>query len=216
MTRLTSSGQGHLRETELVDLLDGTLPTSRKQHLDECGMCQAEAEDLALTLRGAAGLDVPEPPPFFWDHFSSRVRDAVAKEPRRGSVLWRVIHPTGARWAALAVAAALVIAVRLWRAGPDTVGPASTGPESSGTTVIAADAAAGFDTFGDIDTDEDWAFVRSIADELSSDAIDAAGVTARPGSAEGIALRLSDTERRELARLLEAEIKQGSSSGSSS
>jgi hypothetical protein len=214
MTRSTSAGQGHLLESEFVDLLDGTLPGWRKQHLDECAGCRDEADALAFTLRDATGLDVPEPPPFFWSQFSSRVRDVVAEEPRRGGVLWRAVRPTGARWAAFAAAAALVMAVGLWRAGSDTVRPSSTGTESLGASAAGADA--GDDTFVDIDADEDWALVRSIADELPTDAVDAAGVTARPGSADGMALRLSDTERRELARLLEAEIKRGPSPGSSS
>lgn len=200
----------HLRDAEFVDLLEGTLPAPRSAHLQGCEACRRQGDDLLAAWQGAAGIDVPEPPPFFWTQLSARVRDAVAAEPGHGGTFWR-IGSRRASWWALATAAALILAAGLWRGAPDgRPAPADPG-------VAAAAEGMGPDgTLVDVDLDEDWALVRSVAEGLSAEAIAAAGVGARPGAAEGMLLRLTDAERRELARLLEAEINQAATPESSS
>jgi hypothetical protein len=197
----------HLRDVEFVDFVDGTLPASRVQHVADCPSCRARAEELSAALTAAAGDDVPEPTSVFWEQFSARVQQAVRNEPVRPGSVWQLLQPAGVRWTALAAAAVLIVAVGLWRPPSVTVPPA---PETQPAAVPGSqpDVTAADDTFGDIDSDEGWALVRTFADELAPDAIDAAGVSARPGSAEGIALRMSDSERRALAQLLEDEIKR--------
>jgi hypothetical protein len=54
-----------------------------------------------------------------------------------------------------------------------------------------------------------------VAEGLPVDEIDAAGIRMRPGSAEGLAVLLSEAERTELARLLEEAIKSRPSESSS-
>jgi hypothetical protein len=201
-----SGSTSHLRQTELVDLVEGTLPPSRLAHLESCAACRQQAADLSATMQDARGVDVPEPPPFFWEQLSARLRSEVASEPLPGRRGWRALQP-GTRRAWLATAAALAIAVALWQAllpspyggsvvvdVPLNVEQTSEPPDEDG--------------FGDIETDEGWALVRTIADELPSEAMDEEGIGPRPGSAEALAYRMSDLERIALAQILEDEMKQ--------
>src|SRR5262245_35327292 len=110
----------HLSDIELMEAaepLDETgsgLPPARRRHLDQCEACRASlAAWRDTTMALAAGRDVPEPSPLFWDHFSDRVRMATASEPIREATWWeRVWRPAVALSAALS-AAALVIMMRM-------------------------------------------------------------------------------------------------------
>ena len=79
---MTSHG-GHLTESEFVDLFDGTLAAVRRQHVESCAACAAQAADLATSAHDVGQVDVPEPPPFFWTQFSARVSEAVSNEAAR-------------------------------------------------------------------------------------------------------------------------------------
>ena len=68
--------------------------------------------------------------------------------------------------------------------------------------------ASTLDTGDDIEQDEAWGLVRTVADEVPWDATQAAGIAPRPGSAERMALEMSAREQSELARLLETELKR--------
>src|SRR5258708_31627248 len=70
----------HLNADELVDLAEGAQPESSARHLAACPQCRARLDDLRAMMSAVAGVDVPEPSPLFWDHFSQRVHDAVASE----------------------------------------------------------------------------------------------------------------------------------------
>src|SRR6266851_8000309 len=70
----------HLNADELVDLAEGARPESSAPHLAACPQCRAQLDDLRAMMSAAAGVDVPEPSPLFWDHFSQRVHDAIAAE----------------------------------------------------------------------------------------------------------------------------------------
>lgn len=207
----------HLREAEYVDLLEGTLPAPRTDHVSGCETCRATADAVRATYRDAAGGDVPEPPPFFWAQLSARVRDAVANEPVPRARFWPVGRPRAMWWGALATAAAVILAVGLWRASPPdgASAPGTTGATTADSAIVE-EALTPLAPLNDVELDEDWALVRSVADDLPADAIAAAGIGARLGAAEGLALRLTDAERRELARLLEDEISRAASPESSS
>src|SRR5258707_1769981 len=70
----------HLSADELVDLAEGARPESSAPHLAACGPCRARLNDLRAMMSAVADVDVPEPSPLFWDHFSQRVHDAAASE----------------------------------------------------------------------------------------------------------------------------------------
>ena len=68
----------------------------------------------------------------------------------------------------------------------------------------------------DLDSDEAWALVRSLAEDLDEDQMDAEGVSLGAGAAERLALQLSDVERAELARLLQEQLRTSGAPESSS
>jgi hypothetical protein len=188
----------HLTAIEIVDLLDGRIDPPRAAHLDDCAMCRAQADQLRATLERAA-LDVPEPSPLFWDHFSAKVRGRLATErvERTGFPGWLSAWPR----TALATCAALVLltlaGVTVWRPvnAPDA---GEAVPSSSADALFVEDVMA----------DEAWAEVRKAAERVGWDEANQAGITAPPGTAERAVGELSDRERRELISLLEAEMKR--------
>ena len=188
----------HLTAIEIVDLLDGRLDSQRAAHLDECAMCRAQADQLQATLAGAA-LDVPEPSPLFWDHFSAQVRDRIGTEnfQHPGFLGWLATWPR----TALATCAALVL---LTVAGVTVFRPATTPDTEPAAPPTSADALF----VDDVVADEAWAEVRKAAEQVGWDEANQAGITAPPGTAERAIGKLSDRERRELISLLEAEMKR--------
>lgn len=203
-----NSRAAHLSEAELVDRLDGTLEDDRRRHVDGCDECARRAAELVASARVmndvASDVDVPEPPPFFWTQFSARVSEAVANEaakPRIAAFAW-----ARAPWIG---AAAAVAAAALWMFLPQS--PDGT-PARAANTAVETTAAAHPDSIGgdemlDLDSDEAWALVRSLAEDLDVDQMDAEGVSLGAGAAERLALQLTDAERSELARLLEEQLR---------
>lgn len=196
----------HLTADELIDAIEEKLTAARRAHLIECTRCSAEVSHLETVLQDVRQSgDVPDPSPLFWDHFSARVRAAIDEEPAPASAWRQLIATRSIRWTAIATAATLVIAIALWRSGmPSRILPPADAPTTATGTVREAPVDQPFD---EIETDEAWALVRSMADELDADEIDAAGIGARPGSVERVANGLSDIERTELAELIQLEIK---------
>jgi hypothetical protein len=205
----------HLNRAELVDFIEASplLPAGRARHVSACHQCRAEADALRSMRALATTDEVPEPSPLFWDHFSARVAEAVREEePGRdraavATMRWR--RSPLATWAAAATMAVLVMVTVVWRTTLHAPAPAR-GPAMSGasarTPTIAPDAAAAGDD-SDVDADEAWAVVRAAAQDLRWEEAHAAGLSAHPGAAEGLALELTADERSELARLLDKELK---------
>ena len=205
----------HLNRAELVDFIEASplLPAGRARHASTCNQCRAEADALGSTRALATTDEVPEPSPLFWDHFSARVTDAVREEePGRdldaaAATGWR--RSPFATWAAVATMAVLVMMTVVWRttlhAPAPAMGSAVSGAAAGKGTVAPAVAAAGDES--DVETDEAWAVVRAAAQDLRWEEAHAAGLSAHPGAAEGLALELTADERSELARLLDKELK---------
>ena len=196
----------HLTESEVVDLLEGTLAPDRQRHVDTCDACGAQAASLREALSRVSEADVPEPSPLFWDHLSARVHDAVSDatpEEPGGWFAWtrRATLP----WAVAGTVATAVLVVGLWRASAPVA--RQSGAPAASATVAGVVSETDFDTF-DPDTDEAWALVRTVADDLAWDGDDAPeGLGVRPGSAERAMADLTHAERSELVRLLAAEIR---------
>jgi hypothetical protein len=205
----------HLNRAELVDFIETSplLPAERARHVSTCQQCHAEADALRSTRALATTDEVPEPSPLFWDHFSARVADAVREEePGRdgdagAATGWR--RSPLATWAAVATMAVLVMMTVVWRttlhAPAPTRGPAMAGVGAGKGTVAPAADAGGDER--EVDADEAWAVVRAAAQDLRWEEAHAAGLSAYPGAAEGLALELTADERSELARLLDKELK---------
>jgi hypothetical protein len=75
----------HLTSEQLIDLAEGGSAMSSAPHLQSCETCRNRLAELRATLSVAASVDVPEPSPLFWDHFSARVHDAVEAERAAGT-----------------------------------------------------------------------------------------------------------------------------------
>lgn len=192
----------HLSATELVDLLDGRLDVARLPHADTCEACRARVNQLRAALEAASAVPVPEPSPLFWQHLSTRVMQGIAAKDTSWSV-WR--HPAPHVWAGVA-ALAIVIGLAAIGTFKSSSGTVPRGPASGGLSAGTADVLP--DTDDDLDADEAWAIVRTLADDVNWGETDAheAGIAPGPGWANRAALSLTAAELSELARILEAEM----------
>ena len=187
----------HLQPDELVDLAEGTRTESSVPHLAACEACRHQLAELKAMMSAAADVAVPEPSPLFWDHFSARVREAVAAEgvPRRSFWSW----PRLALPVAVAAMAGVILAVALY-----------TGPETRPDlpAVAPTPAVASIDLLSDPQSPDDDTALTLVA-ELSSD-MDLDGAReaglAGGGSAEHAVTHLDGGELRELRRLLQEEL----------
>ncbi len=192
----------HLSSEEFIDLLDGVLPTARAAHLQTCGPCRTEAESLTgVVARTSEARDVPEPSPLFWAHLSSRVRAGLGAPIAR---TWKelVWWPASA-W--VAGVASVVLMLLVSQSSFQPVAPA-------GLTLAPRHAAVAqltpMDGSDDLDTDQAWAVVRTIADDAGDDAAHDAGIATRADAAERMTQELSSREKSELAALLAGELKR--------
>jgi hypothetical protein len=187
----------HLSSREVVDALDGTLGLARQAHLDTCGTCARAVEALRATEASAAdGLDVPEPSPLFWTHFSDRVREAVNEEPiARPSVWSRIWKPVPAL---AAVAVVVVMIANSQRAPEAPVAP----------VVVSTAASDSTDVLG-LDNDA-WTLMLDIAASVPVDADDYDAIAdvamPRPGTADRMIEALTPEQREAFIKLLKSEM----------
>ena len=206
MSHRAASGpaEPHLAEHELVDALEGTLDPQRRAHVSSCRDCAAHVDELRAIASDAATLDVPEPPAFFWSQLSARVRASIAEEPQPGpwSLAWR-------RWGrpAIAIAAVAVIAGTIASLGGFRARNSGASAPPAVALQSLDDADVGEDVFAEIDNDEAWALVRTLAEDLDHDDLEGEGVSARPGAADHLTSELTAAERIELVRLLQEQLK---------
>jgi len=202
----------HLRDSEFVDFAEGTLAPSRAGHLDTCARCRDEAEQVAASLRDVSSVEMPEPSPLFWDHFSARVRQQVAHEAPEPAHWWssvgvRALVPLVA---ALAVLIAFVSTALLPRITRST--PAAGELASSHVTPAVSPAAADPDFLSPFD-DQDaavWAVLTAAASDMRVDEAHAAGMGAHIGAVDHEVTHLNQAELKELNRLLQSELKRSS------
>jgi hypothetical protein len=192
----------HLSPEELLDLADGTI-SSPSAHLRECEECRAELDQLRATLMEVHAVNVPEPSPLFWDHFSARVRQAVEADgdisaSRVSWWSWRVIVPV-ASVAVLAVVAALSFSSR---------GQIQSPPQASSTSSAASPAGPSADAVAtSLEESAQFDLVADLATDAGLDTVREAGLL-DSGAADRAMTHMNDDELRELARLIRAEIGQ--------
>ncbi len=190
----------HLRDEERIDALDGTLPAARAAHLDECDVCRedvAALRDVVMLVDADSGAD-DMPPGMFWEHFPARVAAAVAAA-ERPTRFWK----SGARfWMALATGLAVVTLAVLSPRAPMTM------PERSvdGEVALAGEPAV---------DPVHWEFVTDVLGTVESDVAEDV-LSPRRGAGDRALEALSAAERLAFARLLEAELAEGTAPGSES
>lgn len=196
----------HFTPEEIVEAADGGLADVRMRHLDDCETCRRQVQEVSLLLEDAADDVVPEPPPFFWEQLSARVRAAIDAEPAPAR-WWRWWQ--GSRWLAPAGAVtivALAVGISLLRERPAAPDVGSSPPPPPMASAPAAGASAR-------EPDErilrdDWEMVADLVAPLDWDTAVAAGIGLQPGDAEAAVATLTSEERSELHRLLAAELQR--------
>ena len=186
----------HLRPDELVDVAEGARAEQSVPHLASCERCRDQLVELKAMMSAAADVEVPEPSPLFWDHFSARVREAVAAEgaPRRSFWTWpRLAVP------AVAVALATLLVAVAWnanRAAPLPTPVARTVPAPA-IELFSDTPSAGDDTALNL--------VAELSSDMDFDAAREAGL-AVGGGAEHAVTHMDTSELQELRRLLQEEL----------
>jgi len=191
---------GHLTAAQLVDLAEDNasgLSEASSSHLRSCSACRDQLEELRKTMAVVGQVEVPEPSPLFWEHFSERVRVAVADEhigAGRGVDRWSWLG-SKTLWAGAAAVAVLAIAVtvRIDRQ------PVST---SSSAAISLADVVEPLES----PDDASLSLVADLAADLDWETASEAGFTTHVGVDNDAVTQLSDGERHELHQLLKGEL----------
>lgn len=197
----------HLSNGELVDVLGPDAAPAVTAHLARCERCRQRVGELQAAMDLVSKVSAPEPAPGFWPLFTARVRRAVHEEhashtrkrPAAGLPRWRWLL-AGVSVALLAVAIVAVLhrepsepTAPSQRAADRLLGPElDAKPTDEGTVLLVPDDA--------------WARLVEAGTQVDWDAVSDAGLGLAPGSAEGAVTHLTDAERAELARLLEAAL----------
>ena len=115
--------RGHVSPEAMIDVAEGRGGAEERRHLEACGDCRAEVEELRESLLGLASVGVPEPSPLYWEAFRRQVGGRLESEarPNRWSSWWLP---------GLAVAAAAIVAVFLLRP------PVGSLPSPSGSVAL--------------------------------------------------------------------------------
>ena len=197
----------HLNPEQLLDAAEGAADGVVLAHAATCERCAADVARLKTTLAAVSDVEVPEPSPLFWDHFSARVRDAVSDEQREPGTQQAAPRMSlfGRSWwlaSAIGVAVVVIAAVLSWRAdspvvppGIDTVAGVQAELLLDDTMTPAAPVEdASLDLLADLAADLDW-----------DDATEA-GLGVSAGTVDRVVMELSAVEREELRRLLTVEM----------
>lgn len=188
----------HLSHDQLLSAAEGGTEQAASEHVETCGSCRARVDDLRQMIGLTRDERIPEPSPLFWDHFSERVREAVALEPQPRSG-WSGF---GLQWTA-SVIGALAIIVIGFAVTMRTGQPIPAVP--SETAQVSVEPLASLSPLNDGAT---WSFMGDLASQMDWDAAGEAGFIARPGSAEQALDGLSLDEQRVVVELLQQEIQK--------
>lgn len=192
----------HLSEEQIVDAADGALPQSHAAHLSACPTCASKVREVQAILLEVARVEAPDPSPLFWQRFSARVGAAI-DQPQPLRIAWR--RPWA--WAAAALIVVGFVATLAVRSADVGRQIAAMPPPAEETSAAPPDEAAVVEA-SDIDDDEAWAVVRSLAADLRYEDAHEAGVVPQPGALERAATELAEDERAQLLRIIEEELKR--------
>lgn len=185
----------HLTPDELLDLAEGTRSEMSAPHLAKCEECRRQLEELRDVM-AALEVEVPEPSPLFWDHFSARVSAAVASEGRSARSWFGI---GGWSWGLAAAVSAVVLAIAVSRI-PRI-------PEATPVAATRVAEASPADVGSALSTDDpSFLLLGDLAGSLDWDAAAEAGIGMDVGTADTAVAELSDDERTELQRLLREAI----------
>ncbi len=95
----------HIPDESLPEMAEGRAPEAERAHAAACASCASRLAELRSALDLARRVEVPEPPPLYWEAMRRSVGRRIGDE-RRARPRWVWVAP-------LAAAAALVVAVML-------------------------------------------------------------------------------------------------------
>ena len=201
----------HLTPEQFVDLAEGTQPESAVPHLAVCDACRTELADLRamMTVTADPGVDVvQEPSPLYWNHLSSRVRDAVARESERS---WRktMLRPFVLVPSLGAVLAAAIFAVSVANRTAEAPARLPALPLAFNSTVVP-ETSPSFQPlapFGATD-DPQLNLVAAVTTTVEWDEMMDEVAMSTADTSDAVASALTQDEQRELQRLLTEAIAQ--------
>jgi len=180
----------HLTSEELLDLAEGTRSESSAPHLAQCDKCRQQLNELREVM-ATLNVDIPEPSPLFWDHFSARVSEAVASDAKTARSWFGIGRWS---WGVAAAMSAVVLAIAVSRI-PKTPAETTAGPATV-AEVPAVDIGSTLSR-----DDPSFLLLRDLAGSVDWDAAEV-GIGVDVGSADTPVAELSEAERTELQRLL--------------
>jgi hypothetical protein len=186
----------HLSNDELMAAAESG--GAQTPHLETCESCSARVEELRRVVRLASEVDVPEPSPLFWNHFSDRVREAVAAEPIARATGWRF----NVGWTTSVVGALAIIVIGV------AVTLKTAQPMHPNVPTAAVDVAGAGNNLPSLNDDPTWALMGELASQIDFEDAGEAGLTTRPGSAEQALAQMSDEEQRQVVELLQLELQK--------
>jgi hypothetical protein len=197
----------HLGAEALVDLAEGTRPESSAPHLESCEACRRQLEEVRGMMKAVADVSVPEPSPLFWNHFSTRVHEAITAEgaPRRlgWSAAWswsRLMWP-------LSIGAGVaLLAVVTFMTGRIGHAPQGENPVAESAAVVTESSALA--ELATLPDDPSLELVADLTEDMDWDRAREVGFAPRQDALEREVGQLSDVERRELHRLLQRELSR--------
>jgi hypothetical protein len=190
----------HLSRDEWLALVEADEPPARHQHLDACPTCRDEVSRGRALLAGMRQMDVPEPSPLFWDHFSARVAAGLGATPAPvtgGWPRWRILAP-------LTVGVgALVLSVAVERGHLRSAAPLASRSVQTVVDAPLPDAGA--------PDDGQWQLLSHMAGDFDVDTLSDSLGRSPATETETAVWQLNEQERAELTRLLRAELQPGPS-----
>jgi hypothetical protein len=188
----------HLSPQEVVDALGGGLDPLRLDHARTCEACRRDISQFAELTRDLAAVDVPEPSPLFWTHFSERVHQAVTTQrvPVDAALSWwRGMWRPLAMLAATAAALAMVV---VWRPAPSPV-PTRTALGPVGPEAVVETTESMSDTTLAL-------MQAAVESPLSWDEARSSNLTPRLVTVDAAIDQLTPAQAAELARLIRIEL----------
>ena len=189
----------HLTDEQIVDAAEGAPPQAHAAHLSTCATCASKVREIQAVLLEVDGVDAPEPSPLFWQQLPVRVRAAIDR-PQSGRIGWRLPWVAASAAALVVMVAFAILGIRFGDVRQPTAAVRPT-PEPA----APAEPVAVVETL-DIDEDEAWAVVRSLAADLHYDDANEAGVVPRADAVDRAATELPEDERAQLIRMIEEDL----------
>jgi hypothetical protein len=188
----------HLSNDEILTAVEGD--SVHTAHLSACESCRNRVNELRQVLTLTRDVEIPEPSPLFWNHFSERVREAVAAEPLPRVSNWRLGFGWTASVAGVLAIMVIGVVVTLWSGKPAVM--VIPPPAVAESAILSVDP---------LDDDPTWVLMGEIASQIEWEDASEAGLIARPGSAEQALGQMSEEEQRLVVELLQQELERSKS-----